>query len=385
MRRLRIRRPHRQGHAVLHDAGHPRHLAQGLVRQHRARRHTRPAGGTSTRTAGSCSTSSPTAASATTWPPSSPRNSRNSRQLWFAEAEKYNGLPLADLNILETLGRWRPYLVGDRKTFTYYPDTAEVGIGAAVELRGQSFSVLAEVSRRRHRRRGRALQARRRARRACAVPAGRPAALHLQLHGRGGATGFVARAGPAGQPHARRRAMTRTGTVEGSHTPLGDVSLYVDGDRGGDQGRSADPSGQLRPGRRRRRGGPQHRSAGVGSPTGRRSRSPVAPSPRWSSTSPARPTSISNANWPRLSRRTDDGAVKRLHDSAGIGAAGAVALVLRLRPHHQRQASDAARRAADDRNPPHRVDRRNPRGRGLPAALASCRPRSTGPGGHRHL
>ena len=68
------------------------------------------------------------------------------KKLWFDEAAKYNGLPLADLNILETLTRWRPYLVGDRKSFTYYPNTAEVGIGAAVEIRGQSFSVLAEVT-----------------------------------------------------------------------------------------------------------------------------------------------------------------------------------------------------------------------------------------------
>ena len=31
------------------------------------------------------------------------------------------------------------YLVRDRTNFTYYPDSAEVGVGAAVEVRGQSF------------------------------------------------------------------------------------------------------------------------------------------------------------------------------------------------------------------------------------------------------
>ena len=61
--------------------------------------------------------------------------------LWFAEAAKYNGLPLADLNIFETLGRWRPYLVADRQTSTYYPDTAEVGLGAP--LRGTATLALA--------------------------------------------------------------------------------------------------------------------------------------------------------------------------------------------------------------------------------------------------
>ena len=75
-----------------------------------------------------------------------PEKLEEMKALWFAEAAKYNGLPLADLNILETMTRSRPYLVGDRDHFTYYPNTAEVGIGAAVEIRGQSFSVMAEVT-----------------------------------------------------------------------------------------------------------------------------------------------------------------------------------------------------------------------------------------------
>ena len=53
------------------------------------------------------------------------------KALWFSEADKYNGLPLADLTILETMTRWRPYLAGARYTYTYYPNTAEVGLGAA--------------------------------------------------------------------------------------------------------------------------------------------------------------------------------------------------------------------------------------------------------------
>lgn len=42
--------------------------------------------------------------------------------------------------------RWRPYLAGERSSYTYYPDSAEVGLGAAAELRGQSFTVLADVT-----------------------------------------------------------------------------------------------------------------------------------------------------------------------------------------------------------------------------------------------
>ena len=71
------------------------------------------------------------------------------KALWFSEAAKYNGLPLADLNILETMTRWRPYLVGDRKSFVYYPGTAEIGMGAAAEIRG-SVVVCARRGHHRH-------------------------------------------------------------------------------------------------------------------------------------------------------------------------------------------------------------------------------------------
>ncbi|MDT5326535.1 MAG: hypothetical protein QOF25_3687 [Mycobacterium sp.] len=151
------------------------------------------------------------------------------KALWFAEAAKHNGLPLADLNILETLTRWRPYLVGERKNFTYYPDSAEVGIGAAVEIRGQSFSILAEVT---------------------VDTTGAEGVLFKQGAGHGGHVLFVQDthlhyiynfmgedeqklsapdAIPLGS-HVFGVRYERTGTVEGSHTPVGDVSLYIDGE-----------------------------------------------------------------------------------------------------------------------------------------------------------
>ena len=46
--------------------------------------------------------------------------------------------------------------------------------------------------------------------------------------------------------------MTRTGTVEGSHTPLGDVSLYIDDDRRWRRCPACAPSGHLRARGRRR-------------------------------------------------------------------------------------------------------------------------------------
>jgi len=151
------------------------------------------------------------------------------KTLWFAEADKYNGLPLGDLNIFETLGRFRPYLSVDRKNFTYYPGTAEVGIGAAAELRGQSFSVLAEVT---------------------VDTTGAEGVLFKQGAGHGGHVLFVQDgrlhyvynfmgeeeqklSAPDPLPlgsHVFGVRYERTGTVEGSHTPVGDVSLYVDGD-----------------------------------------------------------------------------------------------------------------------------------------------------------
>ncbi|AMW19381.1 arylsulfatase [Mycobacteroides chelonae] len=147
-------------------------------------------------------------------------------QLWFDEAAKYNGLPLADLNILETLTRWRPYLVGERKSFTYYPNTAELGIGAAVDIRGQSFSILAEVT----------------------ADSGVEGVIFKQGGAHGGHVLFIqdgrlhyiynfmgekeqkvssADAVPLGA-HVLGARFAKTGTVAGSHTPLGDVTLFID-------------------------------------------------------------------------------------------------------------------------------------------------------------
>ena len=156
-----------------------------------------------------------------------PEKLEEMKKLWFAEAAKYNGLPLADLNILETLMRSRPYLVGDRTTFTYYPNTAEVGIGAAVEIRGQSFSVLAEVT---------------------VDTTGAEGVIFKQGGAHGGHVLFIqdgrlhyiynfmgeeeqkissSGAVPMGK-HVFGVRYVRGGTVEGSHTPLGEATLFID-------------------------------------------------------------------------------------------------------------------------------------------------------------
>lgn len=65
--------------------------------------------------------------------------------LWSAEAHKYQALPLSDLNVLEMMARHRPTLAGERDRYVYYPGTAEVPLGACVQLRGRSFALLARV------------------------------------------------------------------------------------------------------------------------------------------------------------------------------------------------------------------------------------------------
>jgi arylsulfatase A-like enzyme len=149
------------------------------------------------------------------------------KSLWFSEAEKYNGLPLGDLNLLETMSRWRPYLAGERDAYVYYPRTADVGMGAVVELRGRSFAVLAEV---------------------VVGPDGADGVVvkHGAAHGgyvmylQGGRLHFcynflgeyeqtVASADVvAPGAHTLGFTFTRTGTAEGSHTPVGDAELFVD-------------------------------------------------------------------------------------------------------------------------------------------------------------
>jgi arylsulfatase len=149
------------------------------------------------------------------------------KALWFSEAAKYNGLPLSDLNIFETLSRWRPYLTGERTSFVYYPNSAEIGIGAAVEIGGRSFSVLADVTidttgaegvifKQGGAHGGHALY----------IQDGR---LHYVYNFMGEEEQVVSSSGaiPLGS-HVFGVRYARGGTVEGSHTPLGEATLYID-------------------------------------------------------------------------------------------------------------------------------------------------------------
>ena len=181
------------------------------------------------------------------------------------------------------------------------------GMGAAVEIRGQSFSVLAEVTVDTADARGRAVQTGRRPRRPRAVRAGRPAALRLQLHGRGRTDGVRARPDSVGQPRLRR-ALRQDGHGGGQPHPAR-RGLAVRRRRDGrhDGGVRAHPA---------RSGSPAAESPSAATrarpsraATRRRSRSPAGPSRRSSSTSRVRRTWTWNENWRRRSRRTDGQAL----------------------------------------------------------------------------
>jgi arylsulfatase len=149
------------------------------------------------------------------------------KALWFSEAAKYNGLPLADLNLLETLTRFRPYLVGERNTYVYYPDCADVGIGAAAEIRGRSFAVLADVTVDTTGAEGVLFkQGGAHGGHVLFIQDGR---LHYVYNFLGERQQLISSTGPIplGR-HLLGVRYNRTGNVPNSHTPLGDLTLYFD-------------------------------------------------------------------------------------------------------------------------------------------------------------
>ncbi len=64
---------------------------------------------------------------------------------WFEEADKNFVLPLDDRTAIEQLGNARPQAEPPRTRYIYYPDTAPVPEGAAVNVRGRSYKILADV------------------------------------------------------------------------------------------------------------------------------------------------------------------------------------------------------------------------------------------------
>jgi arylsulfatase A-like enzyme len=64
---------------------------------------------------------------------------------WFEEAEKNFVLPLDDRTVIEVLGAEKPSEEEPRERYIYYPGTSAVPEVAAVNTRGRSYKILADV------------------------------------------------------------------------------------------------------------------------------------------------------------------------------------------------------------------------------------------------
>jgi arylsulfatase len=75
-----------------------------------------------------------------------PQKLEELKSLWFVEAGKYFGLPLEDRGAVALLTTPRPQLSPPRDRYIYQPNTLEVPEAVAVNVRGRSFEILAEVT-----------------------------------------------------------------------------------------------------------------------------------------------------------------------------------------------------------------------------------------------
>ncbi|MGA2784699.1 MAG: arylsulfatase [Candidatus Bathyarchaeia archaeon] len=64
---------------------------------------------------------------------------------WYVEAGKYQVLPLDDRLPMDFVTEDRPRDTSPRDTYVYYPNTSEVPEQSAVNVRGRSYKILAEV------------------------------------------------------------------------------------------------------------------------------------------------------------------------------------------------------------------------------------------------
>ncbi|MFD4140960.1 sulfatase-like hydrolase/transferase [Streptomyces sp. NPDC058572] len=67
------------------------------------------------------------------------------KRMWSDEAAKYHGLPLDDRSPVEILNTPRPQLSKPRDRYVYYPGCAAVPEAVAVNIRGRSYTIVAET------------------------------------------------------------------------------------------------------------------------------------------------------------------------------------------------------------------------------------------------
>ena len=67
------------------------------------------------------------------------------KKLWLEEATKNQALPLNDQTALQQLGTERPTEEAEKDSYTYYPHSSQVPEAVAVNVRGKSFKIIANV------------------------------------------------------------------------------------------------------------------------------------------------------------------------------------------------------------------------------------------------
>ena len=131
--------------------------------------------------------------------------------LWYAEAGKYNVLPLDSRGTMRFADE-RPQIASERDTYVYYPRTQAVPENVAAKVLNRAHSITVDVEMKGGRR-GRSGLPRQQRRRLRLVREGRQAALRAQLRRRGGIPGLVGSTGAAGK-HALRYEFEPTGTPD---------------------------------------------------------------------------------------------------------------------------------------------------------------------------
>ena len=178
---------------------------------------------TSTRTAGSSSTPTSTAPRPTTSPSEHPEKLQELINVWFAEAGKYDVLPLDDRTPARDPARRAAVADAEGKDlFVLYPDTTELPGAVGTE---HPRPVVQDPRRGRdHRRRrpGRALRPRLPVRRSLALRQGPQALLRQQLHRRAAGAAVRRRRGHDRQARARhgvRQGVDRRPPRDPRHRP----------------------------------------------------------------------------------------------------------------------------------------------------------------------
>ena len=75
-----------------------------------------------------------------------PDKTEELKEVWFALAGRYFGVPLDDRSAVELLTSPRPQLAMPRDRYVYYPDTSEVPQAVAVDIRGRTFAIAVDVT-----------------------------------------------------------------------------------------------------------------------------------------------------------------------------------------------------------------------------------------------